>query len=343
MSVVHASLVEGLYGPRPVNDRAVALDLTTHLLLGIEGATAGPRLRPVDARENMRRGIALIERDKIPVHSLVELVVAGDLSARVYRPSEESGLPWMMYIHGGGWVTGDLDSHDGICRRLAVEGRMVVVAVDYRLAPEDPFPAAVDDVERAWTALAGLIGRFGGAVERGCVGGDSAGGNLSAVLCQRIRDGHCTGPTPTMQLLIYPVIDFRRIDPSHRTFAEGFLLTSDSIDLYKARYAAPDDTDPMVSPILHADLSALPPAIIVTAGFDPLRDEGERYVHALRAAGTPVGWIDAATLVHGFVQMMQVIPESDTVVRELIAATCAVTSKGEIPSALAAACPPRAG
>ena len=339
LSAVHPSLTEGVFGPRPQNARGVSLDPVIHLLVGIEGSTTGPKETPAQMRHNMRRGIRLIERGRQPIHSLVETVVAGDLPVRVYRPSGARDLPWMMFLHGGGWATGDLDSHDRICRRLAVEGELVVAAVDYRLAPEHPFPAAVDDVERAWTALSKVISRFGGVPHRGSVGGDSAGGNLSAVLCQRIRDGHCDGPPPVMQLLIYPVIDFRQLDASQREFAEGFLLTADGIDTYKALYAAPD-TDPRASPILHPDLSGLPPAVVVTAGFDPLRDEAERYVHALRAAGSPAGWLEGPGLVHGFVQMMQVVPAADALVQRFVAVTREVARTGVVPVSLARAEPP---
>jgi len=288
----------------------------------------------------MRRGVALIDHRHTPLHSIIETLVCDELPVRIYRPSNAADLPWMMILHGGGWVTGDLDSHDAFCRRLAVEGTMVVAAVDYRLAPEHPFPAAVDDASRAWAALAACIDRFGADPTRGAVGGDSAGGNLAAVLCQQLRDGACPGPLPVAQLLMYPVTDFRRRTPSHRLFAEGYLLTADSIDRYKAMYAAPDDSDPRVSPLLHPHLTGLPPAVVVTAGFDPLRDEGEQYVHALRKAAVPTAWLEGPSLVHGFVQMMDVVAAADAVVGESIRVTGELLRTGRLPPGVAEALPP---
>lgn len=340
LSTVPASLVTTALGPPPEDDRSRSLDPATHLLLALQGSTAGPDTTVAQKRHDMRRGIALIDGPRVPVHSLVETVLADDLPARVYRPSAETDLPWLMFIHGGGWVVGDLDSHDRFCRRLCAEAGLVVVAVDYRLAPESPFPAGLRDIERAWAAVQEAIVRFGGAPGRGGVAGDSAGGNLAAVLCQRTRDGRAPGPVPRCQVLVYPVMDFRRLDRSHRTFADGFLLTAASIDLYKARYAAPDDADPQVSPLLHPDLSRLPPALVVTAGFDPLRDEGERTVHALREAGTPVGWREGAGLVHGFVQMDSVLPAAEQTVAALIAATSTLAHTGTVPPDWQAATPP---
>ena len=336
---VHPSLVHRIWG-RPVeNDRGVPLDDQVHLLLSLDAATAPALSSVTRRRENMRRAITLIEGPRVPVHELVETLIDGDLRARVYRPSARRGLPWMLYLHGGGWAAGDLESHDRICRRLCAEGDVLVIAIDYRLAPEAPFPAAVFDVERAWAYLSRTVAQWGGDPAQGSVGGDSAGGNLAAVLCQRLRDGACTGGTPVMQLLVYPVADFRRLDDSHRTFARGFLLTAESIDFYKALYAAPDDADPMVSPLLHADLDNLPPALLVTAGFDPLRDEGERFVHALRNSGTPTGWMEGAGLIHGFLQMDHAAPAAGRLVAELVQATTDMMRTGVVPALLASAEP----
>lgn len=340
LPTVHPALTEWMWGPAPTNDRGTALDPQTHLLLSLDDATAAPLTSVARRRENMRRGITVIDGPRVPVHALVETVLDGDLRARVYRPSAQRDLPWMLYVHGGGWVTGDLDSHDRMCRRLCSEGDMVVIAIDYRLAPEAPFPAAVHDVERAWAHLCRTVSQWGAHPERGSVGGDSAGGNLAAVLCQRIRDGACGGTPPVMQLLIYPVTDFRRLDASHRTFATGYLLTAESIDFYKALYAAPDDADPMVSPLLHPNHSDLPPALVVTAGFDPLRDEGERLVHALRTGGTPTGWMEGPGLIHGFLQMDHVVPAAGRLVAELVRATADMMRTHTVPHALHQAQPP---
>ncbi|HCH61239.1 MAG: hypothetical protein CL927_10600 [Deltaproteobacteria bacterium] len=337
---VHPSLTHQIWGHPVENDRGEPLDEQTHLLLSLDAATAAALPSVARRRENMRRGIALIDGPKIPVYELVETLLDGDLRARVYRPSARRGLPWMLYLHGGGWVTGDLDSHDRTCRRLCAEGNVVVIAIDYRLAPEAPFPAAVLDAERAWTYLCRTVAHWGGDPDRGSVGGDSAGGNLAAVLCQRIRDGACNGGTPVMQLLVYPVTDFRRLDTSHRTFARGFLLTAESIDFYKALYAAPDDNDPMVSPLRHPKLHNLPPALLITAGFDPLRNEGERFVHALRNSGTPTGWMEGAGLIHGFLQMDQAVPAAGRLVAAMVQAASDMMRTGTVPPLLASADPP---
>ncbi len=340
LPLVHRSITEALYGPVPVNARGTALDLDTHLVLGIEGSPPEEHHPLPIRRENMRRGIALIDGPKVPVHATIDTVIAGHVPCRIYRPSGARDLPWMMYIHGGGWVTGDLDTHDRICRRLCREGELVVAAIDYRLAPEDPFPAALQDTEDAWCDLSESIALWGGDSLRGCVGGDSAGANLAAVLCQRLRDDNCVGAVPQMQLLIYPVIDFRRLDASHKEFASGFLLSAERIDLYKGMYAAPDDHDPCASPIRHRNLADLPPALVVTAGFDPLRDEAERYVHALRAAGNTVGWMEGAGLVHGFVQMDCVVRAAEAVVKPMIQVVREGVRTGQLPASLCAATPP---
>ncbi len=298
---------------RPVhNRRGDRLDPHTHLLLNLD-RHFGQRLNERDPhriRTGMRTSVGLSMGPPRAVGEVKNFHVAGYLPARLYRPAAASP-PWLLYLHGGGWAAGDLETHDRICRRLCADGDLLVVSLDYRLAPEHPFPAAVEDAGRAWTWLAKHMGSLGGDPRRGGVGGDSAGGNLAAVVCQQARDGRLEGPCPHAQLLIYPSTDFRRLDPSHGEFSRGYLLDAESIDHYRDTYAAPDLLDPDASPLLHPDLSNLPPAVVVPADFDPLRDEGERYAQALVLAGTETNVVQGRGLVHGFVQMAALVPAAD--------------------------------
>ncbi|HUH81421.1 MAG TPA: alpha/beta hydrolase [Solirubrobacteraceae bacterium] len=237
----------------------------------------------------------------------VQDVRIGTLAARHYAPpaaaaSERS--PLLVYFHGGGFVFGDLDTHDSVCRLLSRSAGAHVLAVDYRLAPEHPFPAAVEDARAALAWAHENAERVGADPARVGVGGDSAGGNLAAVVSQ--LSAHDGGPAPVLQLLIYPATDMSTRRRSRDLFAEGFFLTDSEMRWFEASYlggAAKTDVvlDPRVSPILADDLSGLAPAIVVTAGFDPLRDEGEDYAHALRAAGTPALVRRYEGLIHGFV------------------------------------------
>lgn len=317
-SLPEAVLRLGVGAPRR-NRRGDALDVDTQVLLTLKDLTQGEP-GTVDARrEDMRRGISIIDGARVPVGGLVEAQVAG-VRVRIYKPASVGPWPYLMYLHGGGWVTGDLDSHDRFCRRLCTECDVLVVAVDYRLAPEAPFPAALEDAAAVWAALPDVVGRHGGDPARGAVGGDSAGGNLSAVLCRHVRDGRVVGPTPMLQLLIYPATDFRMLTDSHKEFALGYLLTEESILAYKALYAAPDDDDPDVSPLLAPDVSRLPPAVVTTAGFDPLRDEGDLYAARLAEAGVAVDHLEHGSLVHGYVQMDSVSRAAGDAVTELLQA-----------------------
>jgi acetyl esterase len=214
-----------------------------------------------------------------------------------------------VYFHGGGFVTGDLDTHDDACRTLCHDAGVSVLAVDYRLAPEHPFPAAVDDAFSAFRWAAAHAAELGADPARIGVAGDSAGGNLSAVVAQlAARDG---GATPFLQVLIYPTTDMRRGQRSRSLFARGFLLESDDMDWYDENYlggAHEKRLDPRASPVLGADLRRVCPAIVVTAGFDPLRDEGNEYASALEGAGVPTRLVSFDGLIHGFVNMGAVSP-----------------------------------
>lgn len=224
------------------------------------------------------------------------------LKARLYVPatSPETG-PLLVFFHGGGWAVGSIESHDRACALLARNSGVRVLSVEYRLAPEDPYPAAPDDALGAWRAVVADPGRFGALPGRIAVGGDSAGGNLAAVLCQDLR--RAGEPQPALQLLIYPVTEVGSRRTSMRDFAEGFYLTSERMDRFSEMYVPPEiHSDPRVSPIFEQDLSGLAPAWIVTALADPLRDEGEEYANRLAEAGVRVR-CDRFPLIHAWFNM----------------------------------------
>lgn len=228
----------------------------------------------------------------------------GPLGLRFYTPRGLSGKsPALLFFHGGGWIYGDLESHDATCRYLAEEAQVRVVAVDYRLAPEAPFPAAIDDALAAWAWIVEHACGLGIDPDRIAVGGDSAGGNLAAVVAQQtVAAG---GPSPAFQLLIYPATDFLSTSESRLTYAEGFFLTKAFMDLAEENYlvGSEDRSDPRLSP-LHGDVTGVAPAYIVTAGFDPLLDEGNAYADKLRGAGVRVEHICEDGLIHGFINMV---------------------------------------
>lgn len=241
------------------------------------------------------RSLPRVENDAIPGP-------AGDLPVRIYAARAGGSLPTLVYFHGGGGVIGSIDTHDGVCRSLCQALSGLVVSVEYRLAPEHPFPAAPEDALAAYRWVAEHAGALGADPDRIAVGGDSHGGNLAAVLCQLARDEGTVGPRA--QLLIYPAVD--RVTPtaSQRLFAEGFLLDAGTIEWFEQHYVGDADRgDPRISPLRHSTLHGLPPAVVVTAGFDPLRDEGRAYADALREAGVDVRYRCWDGLVHGFAQM----------------------------------------
>lgn len=261
-------------------------------------------LTPTEARQRTRRDSWVARGRQVPLPRISELELggpAGALPARLYDPGGFSGpAPLVVYFHGGGHVVGDLDSHDPVCRHLARDVPALVLAVDYRLGPEDPFPAAVDDALAAFRFAHANAESLGADPGRIAVAGDSAGGNVAAAAAQLAVAGG--GPVPAFQALIYPVTDYSRVRRSRTLFAEGFFLTARQMDWYRDHYLSSheDRADPRASPIL-GELEGLPPAYVVTAGFDPLRDEGEAYAHALDAAGVEVTLRRESDLVHGFV------------------------------------------
>ncbi len=267
-------------------------------------------LSPADAREEtVRRALAV--RGAQPALPRIEQLeipgTGGPLPARLYAPdAQPGGTGLLVYYHGGGWVIGNLDTCDAVCRFLARESGAAVLSVEYRLAPEHPFPAAVEDALAALAYAAEHAQYLGADPARIAVGGDSAGANLATVAAQAARDGDA--PQPAFQLLIYPVCDLSEKRPSYHLFRAGFLLTEAEMDWFRDHYL-PDPAakiDPRVSPLLAEDLSGLAPAYIATAGFDPLRDEGEEYARRLSEAGVPVALRRHEGLLHSFANLTAV-------------------------------------
>jgi acetyl esterase len=246
---------------------------------------------------------------------------AGPIPARIYTPRKlrkADGLaPCLVFFHGGGWVIGDLDSHDVVCRKLADEGELIVVSVDYRLAPEHKFPAAVDDAIAATKWIAEHAKQHGIDVSRLMVGGDSAGGNLAAVVAIAARDGN--GPAIAGQVLIYPATDFAMTHPSHREPETSILLTHSVILWFRDHYlnGAADVHDWRASPARASTLIGLPPAYVLTAGADPLRDEGDEYAHRLKEAGVPVTYRHFPGQFHGFFTMGKLLQQANVAASEI--------------------------
>jgi len=261
------------------------------------------------------------ERPPIPMARVEEVEIpgpAGPIAARLYVPREPSDapLPLLVYFHGGGWVIGDLDTHDGPCRFIAANSGAQVLAVDYRLAPEHPFPAAVEDAFAAYVWATGYPDDPPLAVDRVAVGGDSAGANLAAAVCLQARNGNA--PPPEMQLLIYPVTECSEEMPSRRTFGDGFLLTRPDMDFFERNYLPPgtDRSDPRVSILQADDLGGLPPAYVAVAGFDPLYDEGGAYAERLREAGVQVALRRHPGLIHTFANLTAICPSARAAMME---------------------------
>lgn len=303
------------------------LDPGLQLLLAARdllGTASVLELPPEESRARLRRETRVHRGKLVPVRETRDLLFdapTGKLRARHYLPAEPGALPLLVYFHGGGMVIGDLETHDNACRALCRYGGMHVLSVEYRLAPEHPSPAAHDDTHAAYRWVRQNIHTLGADPERVGVGGDSAGGNLAAALCQRVRADKELAP-PKMQLLIYPAVDRHGHHASLELFASGFMLTRAEVEWYHEQYVKGSGaarTDLHISPLLAPDLSALPPALVVTAGFDPLRDEGEAYAQALQRAGTRAELVRFPGLVHGFINMTGVNRTSRRALKEIAA------------------------
>lgn len=241
---------------------------------------------------------------------------AGEIPVRVYRPKSDVALPVLVFFHGGGWVVCNLDTHDGVCRTLANAAGCIVVSVDYRLAPEHKFPAAVDDAWAATEWVAANAASLGADPEYVAVGGDSAGGNLTAVVAQMARERG--GPRLAFQLMVYPALDYNFDTASYRDNAEGYFMTRDAMKWFWDHYlnTPSDGNDPLASPLRTNDLSGLPPALIITAEFDPLRDEGEAYASRLADAGVNVKMTRYDGMIHGFFSMAALLPQGQQALDE---------------------------
>lgn len=250
----------------------------------------------------------------------------GTIPVRVYRPAADGLLPLLVYFHGGGWTVGDIDSHDNVCRALARRTPCVVVSVDYRLAPEHKFPAAAEDCYAATKWSAAHARELGGDPKRISIGGDSAGGNLSAVVALMARDHG--GPPLRHQLLVYPVTDARCDSHSYVENADGYFLTRTMMTWFWNHYlASPDDGEsPLASPMRADSLAGLPPALVITAEFDPLRDEGEGYGARLQAAGVPTTVTRYDGMLHGFFGMTSVFDQADPALDQAAAAIRAASA-----------------
>lgn len=279
----------------------IDVDTKTRALLDLIAALGEPppaEVGIVEFRARRARGRFLINPTAPDLAIVRDTEIAGAdgaLKARLYDTEDGPARPALLFFHGGGFCYGDLDSHDALCRRLALHGGFRVIAVDYRLAPEHPFPAAVNDAVAALAALAGDPQRYGVDASRLAVGGDSAGACLSTVAARTAA--RAGGPRLRFQLLIYPVVQAGAPTPSRKKFAEGYFLTRETMDWFDAQYLLPDTdrTDERVSPLNVAPPEDLAPALVITAGFDPLLDEGRAYAAALGA-----DHIDYPDQIHGF-------------------------------------------
>ncbi|HUE26395.1 MAG TPA: alpha/beta hydrolase [Solirubrobacteraceae bacterium] len=328
-SKIRGATVRGLLGlphpllrllaGRPVGIDGQQLDVEVQMvlrLLALAGEEPLERLTPERARVRVRNDAQTFEGPKIEVARVEPITVSGadgPLGGRLYVPPQTAGglsgsdaaSGLLVFFHGGGFVVGDLESHDNVCRFLSRNAGIRVLAVDYRLAPEHRFPAAIDDALAAFRFTLEHAAELGAAADRIAVGGDSAGGNLAAGVAR--LTAAAGEPAPAFQLLFYPWVDLSRKRRSYQLFGDGFYLTESDLEWDKQHYvASPSDAlDPRCSPALADDLAGVTPAYVVTAGFDPLRDEGEEYGARLHAAGARVVVRRHPGLIHGFVNTSQ--------------------------------------
>ena len=280
-------------------------------VLSDAGLAFGPESTPEGRRAAMIAVTTNPQFPKHPVHDVTDRTIpgpAGDIPVRVYRPSAATGLPLLLWFHGGGWVTGNLDTHDQLGRLLSDAVGAVVVSVDYRLAPEAKFPAAADDCLAAYEWVLEHASEVGADAGRVAIGGDSAGGNLAAVVTLDARERGL--PQPKLQLLVYPVTDYEFESASMIDNAKGYFLEAESMQWFYDHYArTPSDfADPRFSPLRASDVSGLADAVVVTAEFDPLRDQGEAYGKRLQQANVSTEVVRADGLIHGFFGLHEFMP-----------------------------------
>ncbi|MCF8470159.1 MAG: alpha/beta hydrolase [Parvibaculum sp.] len=277
-------------------------------------------LPPQAGREMYHAMASMLDLQGVAIGKVEDRAIpgpAGDIPVRIYTPVAAGGTcPALVYFHGGGWVIGDLDTHDALCRTLANEAGCKVIAVDYRLAPEHPFPAAFDDAYAAVKWVEANSSEIGIDPNRIAVAGDSAGGNLAASVCHKAKADK--GLEIAFQLLIYPVTDVPGGTQSYKDFAEGYFLEAEGMDWFWNHYVSSgsgDPADPFAAPLRAPSLAGLPPAYVVTAGFDVLRDEGKAYAEALKKAGVEVEYVNYEGMIHGFFNLQGVLDVSREAVK----------------------------
>lgn len=303
-----------------------------HELYKLAGRPPLEKLSPSEAREGMRKSREILQPDPPAMSDVRDLTcpgMAGPIKLRLYRPATAKPtdvLPVLVFYHGGGWVIGDLDTHDVLARQLAASSGAAVVSVDYRLAPEHRFPAAVDDAYAATRWIADNSDQLGIDGSRIAVGGDSAGGNLAAVVSLMARDSG--GPVISYQLLIYPATDTSQTQVSHKENGDVLPLTKAAMDWFWNHYMGGQDgtQDFRASPLNAASLANLPPAYVITAGYDVLRDEGLDYADKLEAARVPVTRRHYPGQIHGFISMGRIIKDANAAVADAGAAVRAALS-----------------
>ncbi|MBB3752036.1 acetyl esterase [Mycolicibacterium sp. BK634] len=325
-----------LSGGRAITIDGNTLDPSIQMMLVAQRAVGMSSLAvpgdPIATRRQNREATASLDEVDVHAAGIDALTIpgpAGDIPARHYRPAGDDGAPLLVFFHGGGFVFGDLETHDSACRLICRDAGVHVLAIDYRLAPEHKAPAAVEDSYAAYLWAREHAAELGADPGRVAVGGDSAGGNLAAVVTRLARDAGA--PLPTLQWLIYPATDLRGNSTSRTLFADGFLLTKRNMDWFQDAYiggSGIDVTDPRVSPLLADDLSGLSPALVVTAGFDPLRDEGEQYADKLRAAGVTVDARRMGPMTHAFLNMNALGGQVSQANAEMISALRAHLARG---------------
>jgi len=290
----------------------------------LDQAAAIPRpqawqLPPAAARQSFAGMMGLIGARDVPVGRIENFIIpgpAGDIRARAYAPVAAGVLPTLIYFHGGGFVVGSLDSHDGLCRVFAAEGGFRVISIDYRLAPENKFPAAVDDAFAATSWIAANATALGADAGRLAVGGDSAGGMLAAIVTQMAKEKG--GPKIAYQLLMFPNTQIGGDTQSLNEFAQGYFIERKTIEWFYSQYV-PEGADrnaPRLSPLRAKDFTGLPPAYVMLGGYDPLHDEGLAYAERLRAAGVKVTLADYAEMVHCFIYLQTVLPQAHQAVAD---------------------------
>ena len=301
------------------------LDPQAKVLIDFIEGSGGFELRPDSDPQQLRSLYASLSLPvEIAVAHVEDRTIPGltgaEIPVRIYRPDGDARQPAIVYYHGGGWVIGGLNTHDGTCRALADAVGATVVSIDYRLAPEHPFPAPVDDAFAAVQWVSEHATDLGIDAARIAVAGDSAGGNLAAVVAQMTRD--TGGPSLCFQLLVYPVTDHEFDSVSMNDNAEGYFLTRDAMKWFYSHYLndPSEGADPRVSPLRAPDLSGLAPAFVITAEFDPLRDQGIAYATALAKAGTPVESRTYDGMFHGFISMVEWIDAGKVAFDDAVAA-----------------------